>query len=204
MEKIAKEEQLWVFKHSFHLFWMPIAKAPWFFGSNQPEHVFFNLFHDVTQHVNGRQHIHMHQAAWGCLIALGIHQAKCRKSFNLSSRIFFNWTQDLLGHTLKACIWARGLDLCDDELSSSAVNETKEMTPWIRPRNCFTPCLPAVANTEDAGILSTGCWHESVSNVCKGQSVTEHSAHLGGVSFWLFALGLTCIPLHWTYYFLFK
>lgn len=146
MEKIAEEEQLWVFKHSFHLFWMPTAKAPWFFGSSQPEHVFFNLFHDVIWHINGRQHTHTHQAAWGYLITTVSIKKNAQ---NLS--IFFNWTQDLLGHTLKTYIWAWGLDLWDDELSLRAVNETKEMTPWIRSRNCFNRCPAEV----DAGILST-------------------------------------------------
>ncbi|KAJ7415302.1 hypothetical protein BTVI_38706 [Pitangus sulphuratus] len=40
--------------------------------------------------------------------------------------------------------------MCDDELPSRAINGTKEMMPLIRPRNYFTPCLPAVANAEDA------------------------------------------------------
>lgn len=52
MEKIEKEEQLWVFKHGFNLFQMPIVKDPQFFGSNQLEHVFLDLFRDVKWHVN--------------------------------------------------------------------------------------------------------------------------------------------------------
>lgn len=59
MEKIAKEEQLWVFKHSFNLFRMPIAKDPWFLAVTS-----LNMFSSICSmmwHFSGRQHVHTHQ-----------------------------------------------------------------------------------------------------------------------------------------------
>lgn len=59
MEKIAKEEQLWVFKHSFNLFRMPIAKDPWFLAVTSLN--MFSLICSMMWHFSGRQHVHTHQ-----------------------------------------------------------------------------------------------------------------------------------------------
>lgn len=211
MEKIAKEEQLWVFKHSFNLFRMPIAKDPWFLAVTSLN--MFSLICSMMWHFSGRQHVHTHQIT---LRLPNIHwypSSQVHKNFQffssysdcktylatlwkqiLSLRTGFEWNKRIGQWTTSP--WSAG-----DRTSCSAWRFVFNISLWDWHASHRIRVLYVSSNRLDCHYLKSFffffffpfdlfCWNSSFHNTCH----LSYLAHLQSDSYIHTVCGSVMVP----------